>query len=288
VVDLYNEGPLLTAYIGHGSEQGMEGLTTSQMDKIDSQNRLTFSAFFACYTGSFDDSGDSVSEKLLKKDGASVAIFASTDVSHPYGNALLGYEFERVLFELRPGTFGEVAMMSKNELINHTDDFREFIESVAAAILKENEIKDLKKSHLYLYNLIGDPATFLNLPQGHVELIITPDPALKGGSITVNGNVDNIKSGSVYVTLESERSTIYPKLNEIKDPEKEKELVQQNWKMANSKVMLENTVSVENSGFFVEFSLSDFEWTGIFYIKAYADDGIIDAMGSAGFSINNP
>ena len=101
-----NQGPLVTNYLGHGSnEVWADSALLSSVDAsgLTNTSRLSLSTLMTCYNGYFQNAfDDSISEALLKSPGGAVAVWASTTLTNPSGQNLIDQEFYRLLFVDRP------------------------------------------------------------------------------------------------------------------------------------------------------------------------------------------
>jgi len=68
-----------------------------------------------CFNGYFQDPyNDSLSEALLKARGGAVCVWASTTLTEPAGQNVIGAEFYRLLFGVQPITLGDAARAAKS------------------------------------------------------------------------------------------------------------------------------------------------------------------------------
>lgn len=101
VIELFNEGSLFWAYLGHGRVFGLDRYVDSNgrdygtfeiddCSKINCSGRAPIALFFACYTGAYDVAWRSLAEEIaLQKDGPIAAIGASRKTA-PYGMCVFG------------------------------------------------------------------------------------------------------------------------------------------------------------------------------------------------------
>ncbi len=144
----FDEGALLVHFFGHGgryiwrtaapdlaSQRDLFDL--SDVEALAPTSRLPLVLSMTCYSAPFDHpTADSIGEKLLREPAkGAVAVFAASWRNGPRE------EWSRHLLEelLQPGTVGEALMRVKRKS-NHLDLIRQ-------------------------YNLLGDPAMRLALPQ---------------------------------------------------------------------------------------------------------------------------
>lgn len=279
VVDLFNQGNLMVVYVGHGSTDGTQGLDSDQVVRISPEHRLPVTVFIACYAASYQDDEDSLAEVILWRQEGAVVAFGASDVSHPYPNAVLAYEIPRAALDEGHATAGEVMLRAKRQMVlNQDDEFRVFMSSAATIEVSVSEQTLLERQHLDLYNLIGDPATSMQLPRGWVELDPIVD-RVRDGAMTVSGSVPGVDTGNAWVTLEVERDVIIHTLGSVDPKKPDPATVRANWAKANDKIVAGIEVPVVNGEFQARL-----EWDGIppggdFWVKVYAYDEDSDAIG---------
>ena len=283
VIELFNAGALMTIYIGHGSADWSEGLPLERLDEIDIDHRLPFSFFFACSNGAYVGPEDSIAEASLWLPRGPVTTFASSDISHPYGNAILPYELQRVVLDERPATVGEAVLAVKRYTIERTDRFRSVIDisAGAAAGMDAEELETRRYQHLDLYNLFGDPAAPMLYPASEVRL----DPGVEGrrrdGVLDVSGTAPGVDEGTAWVTLAADVNVILHELADVDPDDPHPPTVRANWDKATDKVVAGLEVPVQGGGFEAELTFASDLPRGDYYVKVYADDGTHDSFGSA-------
>jgi hypothetical protein len=144
----FDRGQLLVHFIGHGGryiwrtgppdlEKNHDLFTLEDLDELRPHSRLPVVLSMTCYSAPFDHpNADSIGEKLLRiRDRGAVAVVAASWRNSPTE------ETSRLLLEefTKPGTIGEAFARAKRRSTN-----REFV---------------------YQYNLLGDPATPLAVPE---------------------------------------------------------------------------------------------------------------------------
>ncbi len=97
-----NEGKLLVNYIGHGSTEvwaGGEVLTSADARALTNGERLPVFFSMNCLNGFFHDlCTESLAEALLKaKQGGAIAVWASSGLTHPSGQAGMNQALMRAL-----------------------------------------------------------------------------------------------------------------------------------------------------------------------------------------------
>jgi hypothetical protein len=112
-----NQGPLVTNFVGHGSNGVWTGaalLSSLDAPSLTNTNRLSVFTMMTCFNGYFQDAyNDSLSEALLKAPGGAVAVWASTTLTEPAGQNAIDREFYRLLFAAQPLTLGDAARAAK-------------------------------------------------------------------------------------------------------------------------------------------------------------------------------
>ena len=118
LLERLNGGQLLVNYVGHGSVEVLaaEGLLTSADARaLTNGERLPFFVSMNCLNGFFHDLfTDSLAEALLTAEhGGAVAVWASSGLTGPSGQAAMSQEVVRQLFGDEPLTLGEAVMRAK-------------------------------------------------------------------------------------------------------------------------------------------------------------------------------
>ncbi|HEY3355866.1 MAG TPA: C25 family cysteine peptidase [Polyangia bacterium] len=278
VLDLYDQGSLALVYVGHGSADWTEGITTEQLGQVHCAHLRPFAVFLACGNGAYTGPADSIAATVLWKPDGPIASFGASEESHPYGNGLYAYEMMRVLLDERPPTLGLAAQGARRALVEHDDEFRQFLDTLARAEVTAAEQELIRHDHVNLYNYFGDPAAVAQLPSGAVNFApVRPD--LKARRATVTGRVPGMRQGTVLVTYEVERNVLLYDLAPVDPSAPDPATIQENWRRAVDKVIAGATVPVTDGAF-----RADLTWTavvpgGTTYLKAYAWNDTTDAAG---------
>ncbi len=205
-----NAGSLFAAYFGHGLEAAFDSVTyrseTYTFGEAESLEQLAIGQgkpvflSFTCHTGAFDRRGGEpgLGEVMANHKKGPVAVFASSRASHPYPNALYAQAFVDIFLRGRPTTLGDGLLTMKRQLNRRR--------LVLAEALVGQDIDELKAEHLGLYNLLGDPALRLRYPK--TARVVTPAAVDRDTTIEVAVAVPKATSGTVLVTLETERIRI--------------------------------------------------------------------------------
>lgn len=194
VISELNQGALVMTYVGHGSTRAFDRirdpsggvhpiLDVSSVPKIDARGRNAILAIIACWTGNFDQPGrDSISELLLRKRGGPAAIVASSRISHPYPDALFGLGLARAFFKSRK-PLGDVFEEARGIMMQEASGS---LAKIAKPFLSKAIDPDtLVKDHLWLYNLLGDPALKIPFPE-HELTLTTKGPIHAGQPLEVH------------------------------------------------------------------------------------------------------
>ncbi|MEW6129645.1 MAG: C25 family cysteine peptidase [Acidobacteriota bacterium] len=116
LIEAINSGLKVVNYSGHGSLSVWRGGLLSNEDAsalINNQNLALFVSM-NCLNGYYvNPEIDSLAERLLNAQGGACAIWASSGLCEPGGQAQLNKEFYRQLFGSTPMTLGEAAMRAK-------------------------------------------------------------------------------------------------------------------------------------------------------------------------------
>jgi len=121
LIDDLRHRPLLVNYAGHGSAtQWRGGLLASDDGPALNNEHLPLFVMMTCLNGYFHDANiDSLGESLLKPSGGAAAVWASTGMCLPEGQALMNQDMYRHMFSFVNGrrvTLGEAAMRSKSSM----------------------------------------------------------------------------------------------------------------------------------------------------------------------------
>jgi hypothetical protein len=287
-----NEGALLMSYIGHGSPSGFTDAAwdggpsgpifdETRITEVAIEHRPPLLVFIACSTGSFD-TGDSITERLLRQPGSSPAVLASTEVSHPYSNTIFVREIERVALTERPRTLGELFVRAKRAMLEQDDELRRFLDDISALQLTPDELLTLPPAHLQMYTLFGDPGLELPWPRGTVDLAVEDDRLPPGQVVRLCAQIHGPPAGTAHVTFEIVRTEL-ARLTEpwsLDEPDW-RETVVANHESANDKVVWSADVPYEDGGFGLSFVVPPETRRLDHFVVVHADDGRTDAVGSA-------
>jgi hypothetical protein len=299
VYDRINEGALLVAYVGHGSESGVDSLTWNGQDypilkpgqmstKLKAQHRSPLLFLIACLTGSFADK-DSLAELFLREKEGPPAVVASTEISHPYTNAILVRELAAVATDEHPATVGRLFQRAKERLVKQKDAVRDMIDFYALFLLKPGEKETLQRAHLHMYTLFGDPAMTIRYVGAPATPAPSPSTVKRGTEVTVVATVAGFTTGTAHVTLESSRKVILGQIEQVPsdtDLIARNTVIMANYDTANNKVAVEKDVSFSSGTASVTLAVPATLPAGGYYLKIYAQDSAgHDAFGSAALNV---
>jgi hypothetical protein len=209
------EGAILFNYVGHGNESGFDAMSwngrslplleVADLSRLESGTPgLPLALLTCCSAGWYDLPGDerSLAEAMLLHPAGPVAIIAGSRPTHPYANVVLQKEFTRALLSDGAPTAGALDLLAMQQAIV-VDPEDGQLDALAApislAMRWPSTLAGLRRMHVQLYNLLGDPALRLDLPRRGVGGITVSEGRLEG-------RVDSMRSGTVLVTIESQRT----------------------------------------------------------------------------------
>ena len=241
----------------------------------------------ACSTGAFDRT-ESVSERILAQPNAPAAIFSSTEDSDPYANAVFIYEVSQTFTSLRSGTVGEAFFRAKQRMLQNNDSVRQGIDAIAGILDTVTQRNALKRSHLHMYTLFGDPGMTVTYPGTATHVSVSPSTASAGASLTVTATLTGLSSGAeAIVSLESARRVILGAISPVPadgDPSRDGVIVK-NYETANDKAAATVTVPMNGSSLSSTLTIPANLPAGQYHIKIFAHDTSSDFVGSAPLTV---
>lgn len=291
VIDRFNEGSLFMVYIGHGSDDSFDNvwwgkkrypiMTLKDVPRVDSGRMRQLLFIIACDTGKFTITGDSIAEALLKSPTGPVGVFAASEESQPYSNAILAKDIAHFFLGGRPETAGQGILDVKRALIQRNDEDRKLIDGKAVLMMSKKDMDIQNRDHLYLYNFLGDPATRIPYPADG-DAITAPDQAAAGGDIPVVVKSPGGAPGRVLVTLECPPTEIIYEITDTSKLEGDamNQAIKRNYENANNKVAASMQAPVSADGTAkLSFKVPAWVPPGVYYIKAYVLGGAQDSTG---------
>jgi len=287
-----NEGSLLVAYVGHGSTDGFASLDwngnsfpildTGHLENLAVTHKSPVLLFVACSTGAFVGS-ECVSERILAAANAPTAIFSSTEVSDPYANAIFVYEAAQAFTAVRATTVGDAFLLAKQRMMSNDDSVRVTIDALGALLESASARAALKRSHLHMYTLFGDPGMAMVYP-GKAQVAVDPMAAAGGTDLTVSATFPTLATdGEAIVTLESIRKTILNPISAVPaDGDASRDtVIAKNYQTANDKVVVGLTLPVSGSSLSTTVKVPAGLPAGQYHVKVFAQDGTADYAGQA-------
>ena len=215
VIAAFNRGAALFNYVGHGYAEGFDRveadgkhypiLKSDDVLRLNNGGRAGLVSIIACSTGHFDDAKrDCVAERMLQKDGGPLAVFASSRISHPFANALLGQGLVKALFK-REARIGELLLDAKRGMVAESKGMLAML--AKPHLSAATDIPSLVRDHIHLYHLFGDPASKLPFAAQLKELN-SPESAAPGAAITVTAETGVAGGGKATVRLERPRAAL--------------------------------------------------------------------------------
>lgn len=280
----YQAGAVLMPYIGHTL-----GRAACCGDRAPARRGLL--AFFSCGDGSFQDGGDfdphqSLAERVLLDPHGPIASMGATAMSHPYGNAILPRELGHAILDLREPTWGRALRTAQRNMVERIDDLRLTIDAAAEPYCTE-PLDQLVFSHIVLYNLLGDPTMPLKLPPAEVRFAELEGDLLPGQTVRIRGRVRGDAErgapgdGRIEVTLEVRRTVICRDLLPRDPSDHDPDTCRANHAAANDKVLARAEGEVEDGAFAVDLAVPAGLEEEAVYLKGFAWDDRVDAVGSS-------
>lgn len=299
VYEEINEGSLVTAYVGHGSKFGLDSLAWSgknypmldvkDLASFNVKNKMPIFVIIACSTGAFDDY-DAIAEQMLRLESAPPAIIASTEISHPWANAVLVRELAVVATEHLAPTAGTMLVKAKEQMGTtdyENDKIRNYLDLAGMAIEGEEGMAGLIRTHNHMYILFGDPAMKIGYVEEEVEIKTATENVYRGNAISATVEFTGLSTGKALFSLESGRATILGQIQTVPadgDPQRDA-IIQQNYETANHRVVISEEVSITAGQAKASLLVPADLPAGFYYLKVYADNGEKDAFGNYRISV---
>lgn len=248
-------------------------------------SRLMPIAYLSCCSvGWYDMPGAtrSFAEELLfnTSDASAIAIISGSRITHPYANTVMQMNITKSLLNDRSPTVGLLDLHATQAMTRRGVLDRQ-LDAIASPIARagkwETSLADLRKMHVKLYNLIGDPATRIAHPASQIA-------NLKFENGIISGDIPDMTTGRVFITLETAR-TSFSEPDKIQlpigdnDPDLETKAAH-NFGLVNNRVLSEIECEVIDGKF--TFTLKDPPAASVAVVRAYAvgtanDGSVLDA-----------
>jgi len=185
LVDILDEGVSLVQFIGHGGGaiwSDAHLFRTGDVKLLRNRGKLPFVLSYTCFTGAFDSPFSScLGEAFLRaENGGAVAWLGATGLGWVWHDYYLARSVLRTLFG-GAGTLGEAVAEGKVDLMARRSG-------------------DLVRDMVFLYHLLGDPATTWSPPDASVRLE-PPGPVRPGDELEVRGEVEGASDGAIWAAL---------------------------------------------------------------------------------------
>ncbi len=175
VIDGFNDGASIVNYIGHGG--GGRWASSRMLDFADPEQNLTnisqlpLVISMTCYTGSFEETKNSLAEELLRSEnGGAVAVIGATSIGLLDGDYYLNAEIFDVIFNKQIHNFGAILAQAKTQFLINTPRFLDLAE---------------------VFTLFGDPAARLKIPSNTIQ--VTTDISANQGR--------NVSQGDTFLSV---------------------------------------------------------------------------------------
>ncbi len=172
------KGGIMATFMGHGSIGSFYGMefngkhfsyTADQAAGIFAEGQPSPPAvIIACNCGNFTSSQNCLAESLLFMPAGPVATIGATTVSHPMTNYFAGICLLRKPGQSNPSKkrIGTLWLDVQKEAINTRDIVMEaLLLNIESSIEKKVDSQKVRRDHILLYALLGDPATKLHMPE---------------------------------------------------------------------------------------------------------------------------
>ncbi len=172
------KGGIMATFMGHGSIGSFFGMefngknfsyTANQATGIFAEGQPSPPAvIIACNCGNFTSSQNCLAESLLFMPAGPVATIGATTVSHPMTNYFAGVCLLRKPGQSNPSNkrLGTLWLDVQKEAIKTRDIVMEaLLLNIETSIEKRVDSQKVRRDHILLYALLGDPATKLHMPE---------------------------------------------------------------------------------------------------------------------------
>ena len=261
-----NDGSLILNYVGHGWKTSVDRLyfnnerypvfTVKDAKKVDCKDKLPIAAFFTCYTGCYDMEELSLAETLLANPKGPVGVIASSRISAE-ANYLLETAFFKAATIDREATLGKVFLKMKRYMLTETMPLAQLIKNFKLPISNLEGYAEGKRSHLWLYNLFGDPALKIAHPEIDCQINLAETTVTQGSEIKATIECTDAKQGKALITLECKLADFLEDPTKIKSDDKDFEAkAAKNHEIANNKIIEKTEVKLIDGKGEVIFKIS--------------------------------
>src|SRR5262249_35470839 len=155
--------------------------------------------------------------------------------------------------------------------------------AAAVVVATPDEREALRRSHLYMYELYGDPAMPIRYPGFTDKVRADPESVAAGAEIVVTASFEGVGDGEAVVTLESTRRVVLSPQQPLPadgDPKRDAVIVA-NYEGANNKALVSQVVSHLGGKIWARLLVPYELPPADYHVKIHAHDGIKDVVGSA-------
>lgn len=245
IISEMNRGSLLAVYAGHGMESSFDRAryrggrymigTTKEIEKLAIGSGAPIFVALTCLTGDYGRASGqrSIAETMIQNEKGPIAVFAASDISHPYVNLLYAQALLDSFILKRAATVGDGIVGAKDSMPTR---------SIAlASLFVPGDHDKIKAEHLTMFNLFGDPATRVRLPS-EVKVQAREASVAPGAKVHVTIQSSEVAEAPVELTIETERSALKPGLVpsaeiEAMPLDKAFSTMASNWDLASDKVL---------------------------------------------------
>lgn len=182
VLERYRQGARFWVYAGHGQVDRLDRVPRDARGTavLDSHSvaRLQRTAegapialMLACYTGAIDAARESLAEQMVLTPGGPIAVFAGSRVTMPYGNSTAAVGLIDGVYGEKSERLGDAWLTALDQMNAPDDDqnksaCRRVIDTLAMLVSPSSStLREERREHMRLYNLLGDPTLRLHPPR---------------------------------------------------------------------------------------------------------------------------
>lgn len=251
LTSFFNAGQTLVNFVGHGGGGVFSDAELFQLEdiaRLNNQPRYPVIFSLTCFIGHFDNpEGPSLAEELLSTPGKGiVGSFGSSGRAYMQGDFYLNNAIFDVIFHQQKRTMGAIATLGKLEMIKLTRGFWDHVKS---------------------YNVLGDPAVPVYIPDDKVTVQLSANTLTSGNQLIVTGSVTGQSQGDLIISAYNDRDSL----------------------------LVSKQVKLENNAFSISLitlnSQTRQAWGqsgGKGIVRAYFKNNQAEAVGSATFSVDKP
>jgi hypothetical protein len=200
------EGGLYYSFVGHGAAHATDAFSVLDVPFTAGMGNQVVS-LTACSTGSFNDPKMHSLTEALVKTGPAVAAIGASQLSTPHNNAAWARALGEEMVREQLPTTGQIFQRAKQRVAeNDLGGLSGAVQATGDALLEFANWFGLgpgstREAHMYLYNLMGDPAVRLRRPLELKSVTAAADTVGKNVSFSVS-LPDGMKRGTAYVSFE--------------------------------------------------------------------------------------